>query len=91
MKTMQDCKVQIENWNGLLFASLFPEMSTNDLLRGITERIPWFPFDQLKLRMDLSQDYEIQANWSKENDQTNQSKKKVFCIFRKNPFCYYKY
>jgi len=63
--TMDNLKqVHVENWNGLLFASLFPKMSLNELLKGISDRLPWFPYDKLKLRNDLSKDYTINANWA---------------------------
>lgn len=57
-------QVSVVNWNGLLFGSLFPAMELNQLLQGISNRIPWFPFKDLQLRPDLSKDYVIDANWA---------------------------
>ncbi len=57
-------KAQIENWHGLYFASLFPQLSIKDLLGDIDDRLKWFPFEKLKFRPDLSVDYTINANWA---------------------------
>ncbi|MFI5171974.1 MAG: SRPBCC family protein [Chitinophagales bacterium] len=56
--------VQLEKWGSLYFASLFPEISLEKLLGGITERLCWFPFSDLKLKKELSKDYLINANWA---------------------------
>ncbi len=56
--------VHLSKWGGLYFASLFPEMTLERLLQGITERLYWFPFNDLKLKKELSKDYTIQTNWS---------------------------
>jgi choline monooxygenase len=56
--------VHLQKFGGLYFASLFPEMDLSQLLSGITNRIPWFPWDKLKLKKDLSKDYSINANWA---------------------------
>mgnify|MGYP003407539582 FL=1 len=56
--------IHVENWNGLLFGALFPKMTIHELLKGITDRISWFPYDKLVFREDLSQDYTIKANWA---------------------------
>lgn len=42
--------VHLQKFGGLYFASLFPEMDLTQLLSGITNRIPWFPWDKLKLK-----------------------------------------
>lgn len=56
--------VHLQKWGGLYFASLFPEMDLQHLLSGITNRIPWFPWNELKLKRELSKDYTINANWA---------------------------
>ena len=57
-------KASVENWNGLLFASLFPSTTINKWLGGLMERMYFFPFDKLQFRKEYSKDYTIQANWA---------------------------
>jgi len=57
-------KVHLQKFGGIYFASLFPKMDLPQLLSGITNRIPWFPWEKLKLKKDLSIDYTINANWA---------------------------
>lgn len=56
--------VQVENWNGLLFGSLFPSIALNELLKGINDRLGWFPFDKLEVKPEYGTEYTINANWA---------------------------
>ena len=55
---------QLDQWHGFYFASLFADMSLDELFKGIDERLAWFPFDKLKFKPELSKDYQINANWA---------------------------
>lgn len=51
-------------WNGLYFASIFPQVALHEILKPISDRLFWFPFDKLEFCSDLSQDYDVKANWA---------------------------
>lgn len=55
---------QLEEWHGFYFASLFADKSLHEMLKGIDERLAWFPFEKLKFKSELSHTYQIHANWA---------------------------
>jgi choline monooxygenase len=57
-------RAQVSVWKGLYFASLFPQADLHDILKPVADRLHWFPFDKLQFRADLSQDYDVKANWA---------------------------
>jgi choline monooxygenase len=57
-------KVKYENWLGLLFGSLAPEVDFIDMVRPIMERVGWLPLDQLVFKESESLDFEVKANWA---------------------------
>lgn len=57
-------KAKVEVWNGLYFGALFPQVDLHALLKPISDRLSWFPFEKLKFRADISADYDVKANWA---------------------------
>lgn len=52
----------LETWNGFEFTSLKPNVSLEDVLRPLQERIGWF-FSDLKYDSSRDRDWDIDANW----------------------------
>ncbi|MFL2574686.1 MAG: SRPBCC family protein [Flavobacteriales bacterium] len=57
-------KVDLKNFFQFQFVSLDPIIPFDDLINEMESRVSWMPFDNLKLRSDLSKSYEIDANWA---------------------------
>ena len=52
----------LETWNGFEFTSSNPNVSLEDVLRPLQERIGWF-FSDLKYDSSRDRDWDIDANW----------------------------
>jgi choline monooxygenase len=57
-------RVDLKNFFQFQFVALDPIIPFNDLINEMESRVSWMPFDNLKLRSDLSKSYEIDANWA---------------------------
>jgi choline monooxygenase len=57
-------QVNLEIWNNLYFASLFPEISFPNFFKEMEERVYWFAFDKLKFESSMSREYDINASWA---------------------------
>ncbi|MFI5385984.1 MAG: aromatic ring-hydroxylating dioxygenase subunit alpha [Fimbriimonadales bacterium] len=57
-------KVPFGTWGPLLFLSLDPEVSLDEYLRPIAERLAWFPLHELRHSSERSRDYLVKANWA---------------------------
>ena len=57
-------KIDLKNFFQFQFVSLDPIIPFDDLINEMKSRVSWMPFDNLKLRSDLSKSYEIDANWA---------------------------
>lgn len=55
--------VVLERWGRLLFAALDPAMPFAEWLSPVTERIGWWPWDQLSAAPERDREYLISANW----------------------------
>jgi choline monooxygenase len=53
-----------ELWGNLIFVSIDPAWSFNDLVEDMTRRLHWLPFHQMKRVPDLCKDYFVDANWA---------------------------
>lgn len=51
-------------WKGLVFASLFPEIDFETIVKPITDRLYWLPIEQFRFDARYSQDYLVHANWA---------------------------
>ncbi len=56
--------VALASWKTLLFASLDPATSFDELTRALDERCGWLPLDRAHLDPTRSRDYLVQANWA---------------------------
>ncbi len=57
-------KVPFAEWMGMLFVSLQPKVSFEEVIRPVRERLSWLPLDTLTFAPQNSQDYFIDANWA---------------------------
>lgn len=57
-------KVPFVQWQGFLFASVFPKVDFSEVIQDIDNRLGWFPFDKLQYKEELSHTYHIHANWA---------------------------
>lgn len=57
-------KLPIFELGNLLFTSLNPRFSPELFFGEMLERMFWYPFDDLKLRKDLSKTFHVKANWA---------------------------
>lgn len=57
-------QVPFEEWMGMLFVSLNPKVSFEEMTRPIRERIGWLPLDTMTFAAQHSPDYFIDANWA---------------------------
>lgn len=48
----------------MLFVSLNPRISFDDLFRPLKERVGWMPLDNLQFDLTTSKDYYVNANWA---------------------------
>jgi len=51
-------------WGKLLFTSLSPNISAQEIYGDIQKRMHWFPMDKLVFSPNLSKDYTVNANWA---------------------------
>ncbi len=51
-------------WGKLLFTSLNNSIPAEDFFSEMMQRVGWLPMDKLIFRADLSQDYNVKANWA---------------------------
>jgi choline monooxygenase len=56
--------VPFATWMGMLFVSLQPRVSFDDMIAPIRERIGWMPLDTMTFAPQNSNDYYIDANWA---------------------------
>jgi choline monooxygenase len=56
--------LSLYQWGNLLFTSLDPKIKPELFFAEMQKRIDWFPMDKLKLRTDLSKDYNVEASWA---------------------------
>jgi choline monooxygenase len=61
-----DClpKLPLEKWGPLLFTSLSPAFSFEELMAPVNERVSWMPLDEFRRDAKTSRDYLIGANWA---------------------------
>ena len=61
-----DClpKLPLEKWGPLLFTSLSPAFSFEELMAPVNERVSWMPLDEFRRDPKTSRDYLIGANWA---------------------------
>ena len=57
-------KLPLYNWKGLLFTSLFPKVSFEEMIQPIVERLNWLPLEKFRYEAKYSQDYLVHANWA---------------------------
>mgnify|MGYP001166570757 FL=1 len=57
-------QIKTQNLFQFIFVSLSPIFSLDTLFKEMIDRVKWLPFDNLKIRKDLSKSYEIDANWA---------------------------
>jgi choline monooxygenase len=57
-------KLPLFNWKGLLFTSLFPKVSFEEMIQPIVERLNWLPLETFRYEAKYSQDYLVHANWA---------------------------
>ncbi len=57
-------KLPVFEWGKLLFASLNPLTSAEEVFGEMIERLEWFPMNKLAYRPDLSKDYTVDASWA---------------------------
>src|SRR5687767_4083116 len=56
--------LQLERFGPLLFTGLAPEMSFEEWIAPVRERVSWMPLDQFMRDAASSHDYLINANWA---------------------------
>ena len=56
-------KLPLFEWGNLLFTSLASH-KPQDFFGDMTQRMEWFPVNDLRFRADLSKDYFVDANWA---------------------------
>ncbi len=56
--------VALEEWLGLVFVSLNPRVSFEEMTRPMRERIDWLPLDTLHLVEEGTTDYHVNAHWA---------------------------
>src|SRR5437763_10497332 len=57
-------QLQLERFGPLLFSGLAPEMSFDDWIAPVRERVSFMPIEQFARDAATSQDYLINANWA---------------------------
>ncbi len=57
-------ELQLERWGPLLFTSLNPEISFNDWLGPVQQRLAWLPMDEFLLDQQRCENYTFPANWT---------------------------
>lgn len=56
-------QVPLASLGNLLFASLNPFASFEEIVKPITDRLYWFPWNELKFDASRSREYLVQAHW----------------------------
>ncbi len=56
--------VSFAEWLGLLFVSLAPAVSLEEMTAPIRERLSWLPFDKLRYAPEASRDFFVDAHWA---------------------------
>ncbi len=64
--TQEDNLTQLPlfNWGKLLFTNLQPGFAVSDFFGDMMQRMEWFNVDALQYREDLSQHFNVKANWA---------------------------
>ncbi len=57
-------QIPLKEWLGLLFVSLHPVTSLEQMIRPIEQRMDWLPLDTLRYVPETSKDYRINAHWA---------------------------
>ncbi len=57
-------KIPFYEWAGMLFHSLHPKISFEEMIRPIQERLSFLPLEHLIFDATTSKDYHIKANWA---------------------------
>ncbi|MFN4122667.1 MAG: aromatic ring-hydroxylating oxygenase subunit alpha [Flavobacteriales bacterium] len=57
-------RLPLYNWKGMLFSSIQPQVSFEEMIQPILDRLYWLPMEQFKFEARYSQDYLIRANWA---------------------------
>jgi len=57
-------KISVAEWLGLLFVSLNPKVSLEEIIAPIQKRIGWMPLDTLEYNETGSKDYFVKAHWA---------------------------
>jgi choline monooxygenase len=57
-------KLGFGTWGPFLFVNLDQQFSLEDYLKPVSERIPWFPLNELRHAPQRSRDYIVKANWA---------------------------
>ena len=57
-------QIPLRSWMGLLFVGLQPEVSFEEMIRPVMERIGWMPLDTLVFDPTTSKDWPVKANWA---------------------------
>jgi choline monooxygenase len=57
-------RLQVERFGPLMFSGLAPEMSFDEWISPVRERVSWMPLEQFTRDSTTSQDYLINANWA---------------------------
>ena len=55
--------ISTNKWNQFIFTSMDPKFSIEELMLDVNKRIDWMPIKDFVFRADLSNQYEINANW----------------------------
>jgi choline monooxygenase len=57
-------KISFDTWGPFLFLNLDPQFSLAEYLKPVTERLGWFPLQELRHSPERSRDYLVKANWA---------------------------
>lgn len=56
--------VPFGRWGKLLFASIWPGMSLDEVLAPVKARLDWLPLNEFHFRPDRSRDYLVRCHWA---------------------------
>jgi choline monooxygenase len=54
----------VAHWSKFLFTSISPNLTLQEVLAPMLNRISWLPINEFFYRSDLSKDYHVEANWA---------------------------
>ncbi len=57
-------KIPFSEWMGMLFVSLNPKASLEEMTQPIRERLSWLPLEEMTYDASTSKDYFVNANWA---------------------------